>query len=788
MALHPATSSPALSADPTAMHMHHHHEHMWCAQQQSTKPVHDYPFTINPFRPVSPEDESTSANTGTPPTPHDPCRSNNPNDSHHFFGQAFEHHQHDEYDAASQPEPTDSPQSSQQSIRRTRSISAMSDLEHATQRMCRDEDEEDDDLQSVFAPRLTRTCSDATPASPAMATPRTTTTPSSRTKPKHHRASRRGSATVASVRDAASTSGCTTPPRHASAAPAATPTRRSRRKVARRRSCASPSPRASPISPLHLQTTFDWAMTPPRRLGSTALRERSHSIASGTDFYSTHVDVVQPKRTSSSFNGAGVATRPSTALGWTLLGDAIPEEDTSGRLSPTPDQPSPLMANSPAVLASRNSSPPPTAAQPCVSLSLDETPQQNHSQYRALHSHSHSQQHQHQQLCTNAMDATTTAPAPATTSSSSSTAAHQQHQRRAPLLRSCSDSSAFSCATATESALASFARARRALPTGKQVARTLRMRCDSGSSPALASEAVVRSAASATLATTTSSGHTRTATATVASATTVTATASAGSTGFAEGEASDCHFRSPSQHVVDTTTKENTNPAQLPMNSAGDGGDGHASVNPAGGNTSALEGSNPPRILPCRQNADKPGYIITCDVLNDVLDGKYNHAIDQVYIVDCRFGFEFEGGHIRGAHNLWRRNEVLEFFMHPEAITGRRAHRRTVIVFHCEFSSHRAPSQFEYMRDMDRLINQEHYPHLIYPEMYVLKGGYKAFHEAYPQHCTNSGGYCTMFAERYEQQRRQAQTTLNASVRDARQNKTSVADAYRRQSCGGQPA
>jgi len=37
--------------------------------------------------------------------------------------------------------------------------------------------------------------------------------------------------------------------------------------------------------------------------------------------------------------------------------------------------------------------------------------------------------------------------------------------------------------------------------------------------------------------------------------------------------------------------------------------------------------------------------------------------IKKVYIIDCRFGYEYEGGHIRGALNLMTNQDVERVFM-----------------------------------------------------------------------------------------------------------------------------
>lgn len=55
--------------------------------------------------------------------------------------------------------------------------------------------------------------------------------------------------------------------------------------------------------------------------------------------------------------------------------------------------------------------------------------------------------------------------------------------------------------------------------------------------------------------------------------------------------------------------------------------------------------------------------------------------------------------------------------------------KRIILIFHCEFSSERGPRMCRFIRERDRAAND--YPSLYYPEMYILKGGYKDF---FPQH------------------------------------------------------
>ncbi len=73
----------------------------------------------------------------------------------------------------------------------------------------------------------------------------------------------------------------------------------------------------------------------------------------------------------------------------------------------------------------------------------------------------------------------------------------------------------------------------------------------------------------------------------------------------------------------------------------------------------------------------------------ELLGGRYADQLDSFHVIDCRYGYEFEGGHIPGAENI-SSPELLEerfFACQPEGLNG----KRMVVVFHCEYSVQRAP-------------------------------------------------------------------------------------------------
>nr|XP_027788220.1 M-phase inducer phosphatase 1 isoform X2 [Marmota flaviventris] len=114
---------------------------------------------------------------------------------------------------------------------------------------------------------------------------------------------------------------------------------------------------------------------------------------------------------------------------------------------------------------------------------------------------------------------------------------------------------------------------------------------------------------------------------------------------------------------------------------------------------------------------------ISPEIMASVLNGKFASVIKEFVIIDCRYPYEYEGGHIKGAVNLHMEEEVEDYLLKKPIVPT--DGKRVIVVFHCEFSSERGPRMCRYVRERDRLGNE--YPKLHYPELYVLKGGYKEF-------------------------------------------------------------
>ncbi|KAJ6455738.1 hypothetical protein C8R45DRAFT_1035531 [Mycena sanguinolenta] len=153
------------------------------------------------------------------------------------------------------------------------------------------------------------------------------------------------------------------------------------------------------------------------------------------------------------------------------------------------------------------------------------------------------------------------------------------------------------------------------------------------------------------------------------------------------------------------------------------------------------------KLLPCHRVTDDGLMRINPETLNKLLDGHFSEEADY-HIIDCRFDYEFNGGHIRGAVNLNQTSDLEDFFLRaslkkPKPSVSGDPGRRTILVFHCEFSAKRAPTFAKHLRAKDRALNNHVYPRIHYPELYILEGGYCQYFKSSSSRCLPQA-YVTM--------------------------------------------
>ncbi|XP_044730099.1 M-phase inducer phosphatase-like [Chrysoperla carnea] len=127
---------------------------------------------------------------------------------------------------------------------------------------------------------------------------------------------------------------------------------------------------------------------------------------------------------------------------------------------------------------------------------------------------------------------------------------------------------------------------------------------------------------------------------------------------------------------------------------------------------------------------------ITANTLSKLIQGDFIETVQSYKIIDCRYPYEYDGGHIKGAINYFTKEQIeSELFKTNMINNSNSSNKRDIIIFHCEFSAQRGPKLFRFLRELDRNYNKDIYPALYYPEIYLLEGGYKRFFEQFSNLC-----------------------------------------------------
>lgn len=96
-------------------------------------------------------------------------------------------------------------------------------------------------------------------------------------------------------------------------------------------------------------------------------------------------------------------------------------------------------------------------------------------------------------------------------------------------------------------------------------------------------------------------------------------------------------------------------------------------------------------ILPLIEGRHTDLKSITAATMRKLLLGEFDERVNTFKVIDCRYPYEFEGGHIIGALNLYMQDQILEELVNKKTEPAADATKRDILVFHCEFSSERGP-------------------------------------------------------------------------------------------------
>lgn len=147
-------------------------------------------------------------------------------------------------------------------------------------------------------------------------------------------------------------------------------------------------------------------------------------------------------------------------------------------------------------------------------------------------------------------------------------------------------------------------------------------------------------------------------------------------------------------------------------------------------------------VIPCHDSPRDAIKRVTPTTVTQILAGQFSDRFSRILIVDCRYPYEYHGGHVPSAINVCSLDEIDRHLF--GAMADLTLASSTVIIFHCEFSSERAPRMALHVRNRDRELHAESYPALHYPQLYILEGGYKNFFLQYPEHCEPPHQYVPM--------------------------------------------
>ncbi len=134
-------------------------------------------------------------------------------------------------------------------------------------------------------------------------------------------------------------------------------------------------------------------------------------------------------------------------------------------------------------------------------------------------------------------------------------------------------------------------------------------------------------------------------------------------------------------------------------------------------------------------------------------------------IIDCRFSYEHDGGHIYGAGSC-PTTEALMSWLFPDDEPA--VPTQKCVILHCEHSECRAPTALRRVQQRSQQVcafDDEHFT--VYPQLYVISGGYAKFFSTYPRLC--DGGYvkCRPEDEQAMKTTRSSLNLLSISCEDA---------------------
>ena len=106
-----------------------------------------------------------------------------------------------------------------------------------------------------------------------------------------------------------------------------------------------------------------------------------------------------------------------------------------------------------------------------------------------------------------------------------------------------------------------------------------------------------------------------------------------------------------------------------------------------------------PYLLPIALGKHSDLKTISPETLASLIQGNFKDVIESVTIIDARYPYEFDGGHVIGAKNIFEKQVLLKELLESQiqkfkdSSSEKNANeKRQILIFHCEFSSERGPT------------------------------------------------------------------------------------------------
>ncbi|EDQ90256.1 uncharacterized protein MONBRDRAFT_31992 [Monosiga brevicollis MX1] len=124
---------------------------------------------------------------------------------------------------------------------------------------------------------------------------------------------------------------------------------------------------------------------------------------------------------------------------------------------------------------------------------------------------------------------------------------------------------------------------------------------------------------------------------------------------------------------------------------------------------------------------------VTGDTVIDTVWGDGRRKFRDYIIIDARYPYEYDGGHLIGAVNFYLPDMAAEYLLARGDLS------QTLILVHCEFSKERGPALYHYLKRVEAKACKNGGQGSLFPHLYVLHQGYKQFHAEHPTYCSPRG-------------------------------------------------